>query len=245
MPDWVALVFVSGLLRGFTGFGFGLTAVPLLSLVMPPARAVPIVLILQALVSLAGLRDAARHCDWRSIRLLALGAAVATPLGAFALAHLPAAPVRLVIAVVVAGGAVVMVGGARLRQAPRGLGVLPFGLVSGLFNGLAGIPGPPVIAFYLASPIETRVARASMIVFFLATALIALVPLAWVGLLGRSSVADAAIGLPAVLVGSWLGGLLYRHGADRHYRRVALVLLLSTATLSALRAAGAYLGWSA
>ena len=58
----MALVFLSGLLRGFTGFGFGLTAVPLLSLVMPPARAVPLVLMLQAMVSLAGLRDALRDC---------------------------------------------------------------------------------------------------------------------------------------------------------------------------------------
>ena len=220
--QWVGLVFLAGLLRGFTGFGFGLTAVPLLSLVMAPARAVPIVLLLQMLVSTAGLRDAVRQCDWRSIRLLALGAVVGTPLGAVALAHLAAAPVRLVIAVVVAGGAVVLAGGLRLRRAPSGWGVLPFGVLSGLFNGLAGIPGPPVIAFYLASPVATGIARASMIVFFLATSIIALAPLAWLGLLGRGSLLNAAIGLPAVLFGSWLGGRMYRGGADRHYRRVAL-----------------------
>ena len=243
--DWIGLVFLAGLLRGFTGFGFGLTAVPLVSLVMAPARAVPIVLLLQMLVSLAGLRDAARRCDWRTIRMLALGAAIATPLGAFALAHLPASPVRLAIAVAVAAGAVVLVGGVRLPRAPRGWGVLAFGLVSGLFNGLAGIPGPPVIAFYLASPVATAVARASMIVFFLATSVLALAPLAWMGLLGRGSVADAALGLPAVLLGSWIGALVYRKAADRHYRMVAVALLLSTAMVATLRAAAAYLGWFA
>ncbi len=243
--QWVGLVFLAGLLRGFTGFGFGLTAVPLLSLVMAPARAVPIVLLLQMLVSLAGLRGAVRECDWVSIRLLALGAVVGTPVGAVALAHLAASPVRLVIALVVAGGALVLAGGLRLKRAPTGWGVLPFGLLSGLFNGLAGIPGPPVIALYLAAPVATSVARASMIVFFLATSVIALAPLAWLGLLGRGSLRDAAVGLPAVLVGSWLGSLLYHAGADRHYRRVALLLLLSTATLSVLRAAGAYVGWFA
>ena len=34
------------LLRGFTGYGFGLAAVPLLSLVLPPAKVVPFVVML-------------------------------------------------------------------------------------------------------------------------------------------------------------------------------------------------------
>ena len=180
-----AMLFLAGALRGFTGFGFSLAAVPLLSLIMPPARAIPIVLILQLLVSIAGLRDAVRHCDWRSIRMLTVGAAVATPLGVWGLAHLSAAPVRLTIAVVVVCGALVLGRGFRLPIVPVGWRVLPFGLASGLFNGLAGIPGPPVIAFYLASPVSSAVARSSMIVFFLLTAVLALVPLAWLGLLPR------------------------------------------------------------
>jgi uncharacterized membrane protein YfcA len=84
------MVFVAGLIRGFTGFGFSIAAVPLLSLIMPPAQAVPIVLLLQLLVSMNGLKAAARICDWRSIRALSLGALVATPLGAWALATLRA-----------------------------------------------------------------------------------------------------------------------------------------------------------
>ena len=44
-------VFLAAILRGFTGFGFALAAVPLLSLTLPPARVVPIVVILQAIVA--------------------------------------------------------------------------------------------------------------------------------------------------------------------------------------------------
>ena len=232
-----AMLFLAGALRGFTGFGFSLAAVPLLSLIMPPARAVPIVLILQLLVSIAGLRDAVRQCDWRSIRMLTVGAAVATPIGAWGLAHLAAAPVRLVIAIVVVCGALVLGRGFRLPIVPVGWRVLPFGLTSGLFNGLAGIPGPPIIAFYLASPVSSAVARASMIVFFLVTAVLALVPLAWLGLLPSTIMVEAAIGLPMVLVGSWLGARAYSRSADRHYRFVAVAMLLVTAVLSAWRAA--------
>ena len=60
-------VFAASLLRGFTGFGFGIAAVPLLSLALPPAKAVPFVVVLQVVVGVAGLRQAWRQCDWRAV----------------------------------------------------------------------------------------------------------------------------------------------------------------------------------
>ncbi len=53
---WIlGAVFLAGLLRGYTGFGFAIAAVP-------PAAAVPIVLALQAI---AGFGDFARALVWR------------------------------------------------------------------------------------------------------------------------------------------------------------------------------------
>ena len=69
------------------------------------------------------------------------------------------------------------------------------------------------------------------------TAALALGPMAWFGLLPRAIVMEAAFGLPLVLIGSWLGARAYGYSADRHYRFVALALLLATAALSAWRAA--------
>jgi uncharacterized membrane protein YfcA len=56
-------VFAAAVLRGFTGFGFGMAAVPLLSLALPPAKVVPLVVVLQVIVGVAGLRTASRQCD--------------------------------------------------------------------------------------------------------------------------------------------------------------------------------------
>ncbi len=230
------MVFAAGLIRGFTGFGFSIAAVPLLSAIMPPAQAVPIVLVLQLLVSLSGLGEAVKICDWRSIRVLALGVLIATPVGLWGLERLPAPLVRLAIAAIVLIAVILLARGFRLAAAPRGAGVLPFGVVSGLFNGLAGMPGPPVIAFYLAAPIGSAVARASMIVLFLATSAIALVPLAGLGALGAATLLAAAFGFPAVWIGSRAGAALYRRSPERRYRTVAMALLVATALLAAARA---------
>lgn len=234
----LAMVFASGLIRGFTGFGLSIAAVPLLSLIMPPAQAIPIVLLLQLLISLGGLRGALQICHWPDVRTLALGAVIATPLGAWALARLPAAPVRIAIAAIVFGAVLVLAGGFRLKSS-AGRHVLPFGLLSGLFNGLAGLPGPPVIAYFLMSPAGTAVARASMIVYFLATSVFALAPMAAFGLIGTRSLAAALIAFPVAMVGSALGGRMFRSSPDAHYRFAALCLLGVAASLAAIRALGA------
>ncbi|MEA2739036.1 MAG: hypothetical protein QOH05_2343, partial [Acetobacteraceae bacterium] len=46
----MAGVLAASVLRGFTGFGFGLAAVPLLSLALPPAEVVPLVVTLQVII---------------------------------------------------------------------------------------------------------------------------------------------------------------------------------------------------
>ena len=79
-----------------------------------------------------------------------------------------------------------------------------------------------------------------MIVFFLVTAVLAVVPLAWLELLPRTIMVAAAFGFPMVLLESWLGARADSRSADRHYRLVALVMLLLMAALSAWRAASGY-----
>ena len=65
---------LAGLLRGFTGFGFGLAATPLLSLLIPPAELVPIVLLLQVASSFIGFGHSLEHHDRRSTWWLGLSA---------------------------------------------------------------------------------------------------------------------------------------------------------------------------
>jgi uncharacterized membrane protein YfcA len=51
-------VLLASVLRGFTGFGFGLAAVPVLALALPPSQVVPLVVTLQVIVGAGGLRAA-------------------------------------------------------------------------------------------------------------------------------------------------------------------------------------------
>ena len=91
----VAGVFVGALLRGFTGFGLPLAAVPALTLVLAPALVVPAMLLLQILATLQALPRIYRAIHWPALAWLGCGALVGIPIGTALLARLPSDAMRL------------------------------------------------------------------------------------------------------------------------------------------------------
>ena len=135
-------VFAAAILRGFTGFGFGLAAVPLLSIALPPSQVVPFVVVLQVVVGLGGLRGAWKSCDWRSIGLLTPGLVLGIPVGISILSLFAANPVRLAIGFVIAASVALLWFGVRLPPRPSRWIAGGVGLLSGVISGLALWCGP-------------------------------------------------------------------------------------------------------
>ena len=95
-----AAIFAAALIRGFTGFGFALAAVPLLGFTLPPSQCVPLAVALQFCASLSDLPRARRTCHWPSLGWLVAGTVVGSPLGVAALAAASPDVARLGIALV-------------------------------------------------------------------------------------------------------------------------------------------------
>ncbi|NVK60323.1 MAG: sulfite exporter TauE/SafE family protein [Rhodobacteraceae bacterium] len=232
-PLIAAAVLAAGVLRGLTGFGFALAAVPLMSLFVPPAHAVVIAILLQCLV---GLRDVvAMHglLDRQSLGLLSAGALFGTPLGVWGLAQLSPDMLRVVLALLVGAGLLALL--LRVRLSPGPGPALGAGMVSGIFAGLAAMPGPPAIAYFLGRAQPAACTRASLMVFFFVTALMALPGLYWSGQLSAGLFVQAVIAFPAMLLGTWAGGLGFRRLGEGGYRAAALLLLAAMALLTGLR----------
>jgi hypothetical protein len=218
-------VFTASVLRGFTGFGFGLSAVPLLSLALPPTMVVPFVTVLQVLVGLSGLRAAWRIADWRTVLGLGPGLIVGVPLGVLALTELPVQGVRLAIGVLIAVSVAIL--GCRLRLPPRPSRAVTFvaGMVSGMMNGLASMGGPPVVIYLLAMSQDAAAVRASSIVYFLFAAILTTIPMAARGLVSREVLLWSAAAVPVLVVGSALGNWAFNRAGPHYHRLTALVVL--------------------
>ncbi|WP_024342421.1 sulfite exporter TauE/SafE family protein [Bradyrhizobium japonicum] len=228
-------VMIAALLRGFTGFGFALAAVPLMGLFSAPATAVPIAVLLQFLGGLNDLRRNHRDCHWGSLRWLIVGAVLGSPLGAMALSVAPAPVARIVIALISAGAVCVLGRGFALDEVPSRLVTTGFGALAGVFNGLAAMPGPPAVVYYMSGPFRAVAARASLMIFFLATSVAAFVSIAMVGLATANVVWLSLLTLPVMFVGTWIGELGFRRGSEKLHRRVSIASLGGVALLSALK----------
>jgi uncharacterized membrane protein YfcA len=224
-------VFVAAVLRGFTGFGFGLAAVPLLSLVLPPAEVVPLVITLQVVIGGAGLRAAAAECDWRAVRLLVPGLFIGVPIGLLILTTLPANPVRLAIGGVIAASVWLIHRGIRLPPNPSRLASFGVGLVSGVVSGLASMGGPPIVVYLLALGHTPTRMRATAIVYFMLSGCTSFVPMAARGLITRDILIWAAASLPVLFAGSRLGTWAFHQARPAHHRMVAVVTLSALAVL--------------
>lgn len=239
--SWLSLMLFCGailgaaILRGFSGFGFALAAVPLASMIVAPTKAVAIAVLLQAAVGLRDLAKVRAVLDWPGLKRLSLGALIGTPIGLFGLVYLDAAMIRLAIAMIVVVGVLLLLPKAH-PDAPVRLGLAaPTGLLAGLFGGLAAMPGPPVVAYYLSGATPSNVIRATMMVFFFITSLLALPGLALGGLLDGQTLLLSLLAIPIMLAGTTLGGAIFARAPTAAYKPVALTVLIVMALSSGLR----------
>jgi hypothetical protein len=231
----LGVMFVAAFIRGYTGFGSSLLWVPSLSLVLPPVAVVPVTFMLELAVSLHLLPSIRHDVHWASLRWIWLGAAVGVPLGLAAIVSLPADMTRGAVAVTVIVAALLLWRGRLLGGTLSWRGTASVGLVAGLLTGGVGIPGPPVFLYYLSAPLAHRTSRASIIAYLLGLAPVACLFAYANGMLDGTAVLRAALLLPVVLAGSWLGAHAFHRADPEKARRWTLILLLAIGAALLLR----------
>ena len=160
----VAVVFAGYALRGATGFGAGVVAIPLLLLVLPLTVVIPVITALGIAASLGQSVQEFRHVDWRVLRGLALPTGAGVALGLWLFAFVDQQLLLKSFGAFIIGyglwGFLPRRPGASLSPtALAGAAGVSGGLVATLFGGMAG----PFYAMYLGVlELDKRRFRASM-----------------------------------------------------------------------------------
>ena len=157
---------LSGLVRGFSGFGSALIYIPLISAIYEPRIAAATLLLIDFVSSTPfSLREFPR-CNWREVAPVALVAAVMTPIGALALIFADPVVLRWIICGLVLMLLAVLASGWRYHGRPTLPVMAAVGAVAGLGSGAVQIAGPPVIVFWLGGRSDAITVRANLMVFF-------------------------------------------------------------------------------
>jgi uncharacterized protein len=231
----IICIFLAAIVRGYSGFGFSLFAITALALVLPPAEIVPSIFMLEVAASLHLLPSIWRDVHWRSLAPLALGCLIATPLGVYLLANVPAPPMQIAIAAFVVVATLLLWRGFALKSMPGLIASTAAGAASGFVNGAFGMGGPPVVLFYFASPAGNVVGRASLIAFFVATDVMGLAFQWREGLVTAEAFLRALIFLPALLTGVWIGKRSFKRTDPAKFRKWVLLFLMALAVLTATK----------
>lgn len=232
----ILCIFLAAIVRGFSGFGFSLLSISALSLVYAPAEIVPSIFMLEIAASLHLLPSIWKDVHWRSLLPLTIGCLLATPIGVYALANVPAPPMQVALSIFVLIATVLLWKGFALKTMPGPLATTAAGAASGLANGAFGIGGPPVVLFYFSSPAGNSAGRASLIAFFLITDVIGLANQSVHGIVTRDAAWRALLFLPPLIAGVWIGARSFKGTDPEKFRKVVLMLLAMIAVIIGAKA---------
>ena len=232
----MVVVLLAGIVRGFAGFGFSALTVAGMSLFVSPAQVVPAAFALEVLASITLLRSVWRDIDWRWLRPLLIGNAIAIPIGVGMLAIVPEAPLRAIVSGVILLASTSLLLGVRAPW-PDSSGVrLATGFASGIVNGLAAIGGMVVAVMLFSTTIPAAAARATLIAMFLATDVYSLGWAGSAGLLDANLLRWVAWLVGPMLVGIAIGSRHFLGVSEDRFRRIVLRVLAAVAALGLLRA---------
>jgi len=228
MPAFVvAGALIGGLLNGLTGFGTGLTALPLWLQVLEPVVAAQLVSVASIAGHVSALPALWRDSDWRELAPLLGAGLTGVPLGLCILPLIKVGVFKMTVGVVLIAYCAFMLGAAghiHVRRASAAA-EMAIGFIGGVFGGIAGLSGPPPIVWGALRAWPKARRRRTLQAFN--TAVLAAMLLASLvgGLIGPRLLVASAIALPATLVGHWLGERLYRGLDERRFDRVVLALV--------------------
>jgi uncharacterized protein len=232
----MAAAFVAAFIRGLAGFGMAILLVPLLGLMVLPVEAVIVSNLLGLLIGLSGLRRTWEAADRASALTIGALATVATPAGLALLHAIDPGWARVLIALVaVLAFVLVLLPPKPDGHRPRSAEIAATGLAAGVLTGFAGMPGPPVVPFYLRQAIPAVRARASMLIVFLATSLTSSIAGLAMGMAGlKQGVLALALFVP-IWLGNRLGGHAFVRVSDRAWRWLVALLLAASGTAALVR----------
>jgi uncharacterized membrane protein YfcA len=219
--------FIGALVAGVAGFAFGLIASAIWLHAIAPTQSAALIAAFAIVIQGSTLWKLRHAIDVPRLLPFLIGGALGIPVGAEVLRWAAPAHMRAFVGLALVLFSVYSLARPKLPTVKGGsVADGAVGVMSGLLGGSTGLAGIPVIVWATVRGWSKDEQRA---VFQPVAVAVFFTMLGWFGATGMIT-ADTVrlflIGLPAVLLGTWLGFKLYGKLDDAAFRIIVLILLL-------------------
>ncbi|MEM7292797.1 MAG: sulfite exporter TauE/SafE family protein [Pseudomonadota bacterium] len=227
----IAAVFVAYTLKGVSGFGAGLMAIPLLAMVMPLAVCVPAVSLLSYGGNIAQSVALHRNTAWRELWPLAPFSLMGVGIAVWLLSNVDSRQLALALGVFV-----MLYSLNSLLPTPQWKGsrgwAAPIGCLGGLIGALFGSGGFIYVVYLKLRDLDKDRFRASVATTLFFDGTFRLGGYASAGLYSEQSLTLTAVGLPVMLIALFAGHCLQKHiSTNRFYRLISVMLFICSVLL--------------
>ncbi|WP_339228717.1 sulfite exporter TauE/SafE family protein [Oceanobacillus sp. FSL K6-2867] len=224
---FITIILVASILQTSTGFGFSIMATPFLLMLFLPQEAIQINIILSLIISIALVYKIRRDIDFKIVKRFTLGSLTGIPVGVIIITAIEDMNIfKLGISILILLLTVLLMLNFKVKPTP----IRDF-IVGGISGGLTtsvGMPGPPLLLYFTGADTEKAKLRATTLAFYLFIYLVSLIT--QIIFTGTNIVIweSSLYAVPFVVLGLFLGQLLFKWINQKVFRLFTYILLLFT-----------------
>ena len=223
----LTVFFLAGIVKGFLGIGLPAAAMGLLTLIMPPTQAIPLLwLPILATNTLQFMHAPDKAVIARKYALFAAVIIVSIFVTSMFIADYPTALLTVAIGVAMVIFSLNLLLGIKLNIGPGRDWQIEFGTVSGVLGGISSIWSPPVAMYLVARNASKEHFIGATGFLFLAGCIPLGAGQVIAGILTIPVLLQSVLGLCVVLIGFRVGELLRVRVSQTYFRRAVLIAFL-------------------
>lgn len=229
VPTLLALsgiIFFASVVRGFTGFGLALVAVPLVQFFMPVTDTAVFIAIVNLVFSVLYYRRSRKVIRGQPLGSMAIFTGLGVAAGTLILKFVNPAYIQLIWGILILLIVLFLARGLNFKIQSDKSALTLSGIFGGILAGSTGITGPPVAIILSSMKTPKEKFNAIISVFILFAVTYALVFYLVAGLIRKETVILALCSVPALLAGLYTGDRLVEHISQKTFTTIIYIVLI-------------------
>jgi len=229
----VVAVLIVGISKGGFVGGFGMLAVPMMSMIVDPRQAAAIMLPILCVMDIFAVKAFWGKWDQKALISLVPGAVMGIVIGTITFRYLNADMIRIIVGIVTILFVLQYYLIDRRRKITAGLdyntvkgGFL--GALSGFTSFIAHAGGGPLSMYLFPLKLDKTILVATSVFFFITVNFVKLIPYAWLGQLSGDNLLTSLVLLPLAPIGIKLGVWMHNKVSTELFYKICYIALFFT-----------------